>query len=80
MKPEHLLDDYLVSRNISKYGIKVRTLKNDMINELKVSPTMLQHIYLDTIKNKLTYLKLIVNNISKLSGSRFDKKGKLIKK
>ena len=80
MKPTHLLDDYLVSRNISKYGIKVRTLKNDMIDELKVSPTMLQHIYLDTIENKLKYLSIVVNNISKLSGSRFDKKGKLIKK
>jgi len=48
-----------------------------MIDELKVSPTMLQHIYLDTIENKLKYLSIVVNNISKLTGSRFNEEGEL---
>jgi hypothetical protein len=30
--PEHILDDYLVSRNIAKYGLKVKTVKYDMFN------------------------------------------------
>ena len=29
-KPEHILTDYLVSRNIAKYGLKVKTVLHDM--------------------------------------------------
>lgn len=78
MEPFHLLDDYLVSRNISKYGIKVRTLKKDLYEKLYVEQTLLQHIYLDTTENKLKYLRICLQSLEKMSGSRFDEKGELI--
>lgn len=30
---KHILDDYLVSRNIAKYGLKVKTIKYHILNE-----------------------------------------------
>ena len=70
--PTHLLDDYIVSRNIAKYGLKVRTLRNDMYTELKVNP-ILQHIYLENPTNKLKFLTHIVKDLNKASGSIYKK-------
>jgi hypothetical protein len=75
----HLIDDYIVSRNIAKFGIKVKTLKGDIYENFNVSKTMLQHTYLDTIENKLKLLKQVVFELSQLNRSRFDDKGEFIK-
>ena len=66
----HLLDDYLVSRNIAKYGLKVRTLVGDVCDKIKCKQT-LQHAYLDTKENKAKYLSMVVEDLNKASGSFF---------
>lgn len=69
----HLLDDYIVSRNIAKYGLIVRTLRNDIYTKLKVNP-ILQHLYLETHENKIKFLINIVKDLKVASGSIYTKK------
>jgi len=64
---EHIVDDYLVSRNIAKYGLKVKTLKRDIYPALGLSPS-LNHLFLDSIENKQRFLKNVVDVWKKLDG------------
>jgi len=55
----HILDDYLVSRNIAKYGLKVKTLIHDAYSSYPKDghPLFLFHQYCINEKEKFKYLK-----------------------
>jgi len=57
--PEHILDDYLVSRNIAKYGLKVKTVLNDMFASYPKDkyPLFFIHEYCISQEEKIEYLK-----------------------
>jgi hypothetical protein len=57
--PEHILDDYLVSRNIAKYGLKVKTVLHNMFSSYPQDgyPLFFIHQYSITQKEKIKYLK-----------------------
>ncbi len=68
---KHLMDDYLVSRNIAKFGLKVRTI-NDIDDKLNIKTkinTLFTHIYLDSMSFKKKLLKEVLNNWKTVSGS-----------
>lgn len=58
IKPEHLVDDYALSRNIARYGLKFRTLM-DIFRPYgeAVGFGLLYHQYIYTRKEKETLLK-----------------------
>jgi predicted O-methyltransferase YrrM len=63
--PEHLIDDYTLSRNIARYGLKFTT--NYEVCELfKMTPNLLWHQYLYTGPEKLVALReaLVVWSLS----------------
>jgi hypothetical protein len=56
----HILDDYLVSRNIAKYGIKVKTIENDIFDDhpnFKINFPLLVHQYGIDREKKINLLK-----------------------
>jgi hypothetical protein len=60
MKPEHLIDDYALSRNIARFGLKVVTL-NDLWQGAPRSPLLtaefFYHEYLMSIEDKIAGCK-----------------------
>ena len=50
MKPEHLIDDYALSRNIAKFGLKATTLA-DLWNRNRIEPEFFYHQYLIPIED-----------------------------
>ena len=56
--PDHILDDYLVSRNIAKYGIKIKTVLHDMFSSYAPDkhPLFFIHEYAIPIEEKIKYL------------------------
>jgi hypothetical protein len=58
-KPEHILDDYLVSRNIAKYGLKVNRIKDDLFKNWKniASSTFFTHFYCISEEQKIKHLR-----------------------
>ena len=56
---EHILDDYLVSRNIAKYGLKVKTVLHDMFSSYPNDgyPLFFIHQYSISQQEKIEYLK-----------------------
>lgn len=64
-EPEHILDDYLVSRNISKYGLNVKTISFDMFDDhpnITFSP-FLMHEFCISLEQKIKFLTNIHNKI-----------------
>ena len=63
--PEHILDDYLVSRNVAKYGLKVKTVLHDMFASYPQDghPLFFIHQYCITEQEKLKYLRQWDNHI-----------------
>ena len=65
-KPEHILTDYLVSRNIAKYGLKVKTVIHDMFSSYPYKqgyPLFFIHQYSITQQEKTEYLNYWDNKI-----------------
>lgn len=62
---EHILDDYLASRNIAKYGLKVKTILHDMFSSYPKDghPLFFIHQYSISEKEKLKYLRQWDNHI-----------------
>jgi hypothetical protein len=58
--PEHLIDDYALSRNIAKYGFKIKTFI-DLLVELKNPGNFLWHQYQMTIPDKVIDMGNILN-------------------
>lgn len=59
IKAEHLLDEYVISRNIAKFGLKVKTIKNIM-EEVMPGGNCFWHDYSITNNQKVESLKKIV--------------------
>lgn len=59
---EHLVDDYLLSRNIARYGLKLRTVV-DICQELRLAAgsPFLWHIYRVPQEVKVTEMKKVLN-------------------
>ena len=64
-KPEHILTDYLVSRNIAKYGLKVKTVIHNMFSSYPQDgyPLFFIHQYCISQKEKIEYLSHWDNTI-----------------
>lgn len=58
--PAHLIDDYVVSRNIAKYGLKFKTFK-EILAEQGNPGEFLFHEYLYTTEQKVKNLKKVLN-------------------
>jgi hypothetical protein len=72
-KPEHLLTDYLVSRNIAKYGLKVKTITYDVFNNhpnITFSPFLI-HQFCINQEQKIKLLKDNHNRIQTDSYSNY---------
>ena len=61
MGPDHLIDDYALSRNIAKYGLKFETLIS-LRNRIGDNGDYLWHIYTDTIGEKLNQMEEVLMN------------------
>jgi len=63
--PEHILDDYLVSKNIAKYGLNVKTITGDMFNNhqnITFSPFLI-HQFCISLEQKIELLADVHNKI-----------------
>jgi hypothetical protein len=56
---EHLIDDYTLSRNIAKYGLKFTTVR-DIQTRLNASGFYLWHVYTDTLEEKIKKTKEVM--------------------
>jgi hypothetical protein len=68
---EHILDDYLVSRNIAKYGLKVKTIQNDFLNDcqnITFSPFLI-HYFCVSLDQKI---ELLTNAHNKIKNDRYE--------
>lgn len=70
MRPEHLIDDYTLSRNIARFGLKVTTISNINKQLLGNNVSYLWHIYATPVEEKLKQLKEVIT-----AWSSHDKKG-----
>lgn len=60
--PEHLIDDYTLSRNIAKYGLKFTTFK-DILKEVGLpDANFFWHLYTIPTDQKVTGMKKILEN------------------
>lgn len=61
-KPEHLIDDYTLSRNIARFGLKATTIRD--IQErvgIKDYPNLLWHVYTMTEEEKLKRMLAVLS-------------------
>ena len=56
---EHLIDDYVLSRNIARYGLKFRHFE-DLQTDAKTSGTYFFHNYLRTEEQKIDEIKSFI--------------------
>lgn len=61
-KPQHILDDYLVSRNIAKYGLKVETLYKLVPKDSKMN-YWFNHDFCISEEDKINLLKMWIDKI-----------------
>lgn len=60
IEPGHLIDDYVVSRNIAKYGFKFTTFKDILCGLGYQNPGFLWHLYTITIDQKVIEMEKIL--------------------
>ena len=53
---EHLIDDYALSRNIAKYGLKFKTLREILVAKGYQNPMFMMHMYNVSVQSKLDIL------------------------
>jgi Methyltransferase domain len=58
---EHLIDDYTLSRNIAKYGLKFKTV-GQIMEEIKGGGNYLWHIYTVRIEDKVKEMRKVLAN------------------
>lgn len=58
---EHLIDDYVLSRNIAKYGLKFKTLL-ELMQDLRDVGNYLWHQYTMTESDKIINMKTVLDN------------------
>ena len=65
---DHLIDDYTLSRNIAKYGLKVNTVEDSHIGEglkkkIKLpDANFYWHIYTETVEQKIVLMKKLIED------------------
>lgn len=60
IKPDHLIDDFILSRNVARFGLKHRTFR-DLLKEIgQVDVSYLWHEYTMTEGQKLTMMKKVL--------------------
>lgn len=59
--PEHLIDDYTLSRNIAKFGLKIKTV-SDLLVELGNPGSFLWHQYTMTADRKVSEMRKVLAN------------------
>ena len=67
---EHFICDYLCSRNVAKYGLKVKTFNDVVRPEFN---KLLVHVYLDNLYRKEVFLRETIKVSKKFSKSVFAK-------
>lgn len=68
--PEHILDDYLVSKNIAKYGLNVKTIMFDMFNNhpnITFSPFLI-HQFCISLEQKI---EVLTNTHNKIQNDKY---------
>lgn len=60
--PDHLIDDYALSRNIARFGLKFKKLDNLLKEVGQENFKYFAHEYLMTHKEKIEYLKKAITN------------------
>lgn len=58
--PEHLLDDYTLSRNIAKYGLKFTTLKEVQKSNGFEDAAFFWHVYTVPVEEKIVQMKEVI--------------------
>ncbi len=58
--PAHLIDDYTLSRNIARFGLKHTTLQN-VQNEIGDAGEYLWHVYTESLDDKLTQMREVLD-------------------
>ena len=63
---EHIIDDYLVTRNIAKYGLKVKSIVKDIYGDYseEKEPGFFYHLFCVKEKEKIASLKKYIHNIN----------------
>ena len=63
---EHILDDYLVTRNIAKYGLKVKSVTKDLFTLYKgeKEPGFFHHLFCVSEKEKISSLKKFSHDVT----------------
>ena len=61
IKAEHLIDDFIVSRNIAKYGLKVTTFREMLAKIGQVDASYLWHEYTIPEAQKLAMIKKVLS-------------------
>lgn len=59
--PDHLIDDYTLSRNIAKYGLKFVTFRKILADLGYPQPGFLWHLYTIPIEHKVVLMKSVLN-------------------
>jgi hypothetical protein len=59
--PDHLIDDYTLSRNIAKYGLKFTTFTEFLHKLGYPNPGFLWHLYTFTVEHKAALIKNVLN-------------------
>jgi hypothetical protein len=67
--PEHLVDDYLVSRNIARFGLKFQTLMALQKRIGLPDANFFWHQYVITIEEKIKQMEEILTNVWKIPTS-----------
>lgn len=60
IKPEHLIDDYVVSRNIARFGLKHKLLSEELARYGRNTSEMLWHAYTIPIEQKEVTMKQVL--------------------
>lgn len=61
-EPWRLIEDYVMSRNIAKYGLKFNTFANIIASNPKLSGDYLWHMYATPNDEKLVHMRQILTN------------------
>ena len=70
IKRDHLIDDYLVSRNIARYGLKHTLILEIMEKYHQQSARYLWHEYLYTVEQKVVLMKNLLEKGIAVDGSQ----------
>lgn len=59
---EHLIDDYTLSRNIAKYGLKFKTINNLLVENGLEKANFFYHQYTIPVEEKVVEIKKVIQN------------------